>query len=60
MLTHKERYKSVQVNMSRTKHEEMIEWLIKKASDEETSMNAIIVRSLKKEFERCETERLRD
>lgn len=54
MKSHKDRYKSVQVNISWKKHQDMIDWLIKKADDEETSMNSIIIRALKKEFDRNE------
>lgn len=56
MKSHKNRYKSVQVNMSWDKHRDMIEWLVKKADDDETSMNSIIIRALKMEFNRNEKE----
>ena len=56
MKSHKERYKSIQVNMSLSKHKDLIEWLVKRADDEETSLNSIIIRVLKKEFKRNEKE----
>lgn len=50
MKHHKERYKSVQVNLLLDKHKDMIEWLIKKAEEDETSLNSVIIRALKKEY----------
>lgn len=53
-MNHKTRYKSIQVNLSLKKHKDLISWLIKKADEEETSMNSIIIRALKKEFSKDE------
>lgn len=47
-----EKYKTVQVNISWEKHKDMIKWLINKAAEDETSLNAIIIRALKKEYQR--------
>jgi len=45
-----ERYKIIQINISRSKHPDLIKWLENKADEEETSLNSIILRALKKEY----------
>jgi predicted HicB family RNase H-like nuclease len=47
-----EKYKTVQINISWEKHEDMIKWLVQKAKEDETSLNSIIIRALKKEYQR--------
>ena len=48
-VEHKERYKSIQINLSLEKHKELIEWLDSKADEEETSYNSVVIRALKNE-----------
>ena len=48
-MKHNNKYKSIQVNLSIEKHKEIIEWLINKAEEDETSLNSIIIRALKRE-----------
>jgi hypothetical protein len=48
-MEHKERYKSIQINLSLEKHKELIEWLDDKADEEETSYNSVVIRALKNE-----------
>ena len=50
MPKHNEKYKSIQVNLSWDKHKDIIEWLINKANEDETSLNSIVIRAIKKEF----------
>lgn len=49
-MTYKDNYKSVQVNLLKDKHKELIDWLIKVCDDEERSLNSFIINLLKKEF----------
>lgn len=49
-MKHNEKYKSIQVNLSIDKYKYLIEWIIKKAEEDATSLNSIIIRALKKEF----------
>ena len=49
-MEHNEKYKSIQVNLSLIKHKDLINWLIEKSEEEETSFNSIIIRALKREY----------
>jgi hypothetical protein len=51
-MAENKKYKTVQVNISWEKHEDMIKWLIRRAEEDETSLNAIIIRALKKEYQK--------
>ena len=55
-MSYKDNYKSVQVNLLRDKHKDLIEWLEKKADLEERSLNSIFIHILKKELSRCQKE----
>ena len=52
MVSYKEKYKSVQVNISREKYADLIEWLEQRAIDDATSLNSIIIRAMIKEWKR--------
>lgn len=47
MSASKKLYKSFQVNIPKEKHKDLIEWLIYRASEQETSLNSIIILALK-------------
>ena len=54
-MKHNKKYKSIQVNLSLKKHKDIIDLLVNKAEEDETSMNSIIIRALKeylKSFEK--------
>ena len=59
MGNYKDNYKSIQINLLKDKHAELIDWLESLSDEEERSLNSIIIHILKKEFERrrgCEDE----
>ncbi len=51
-MTYKDKYKSIQVNVSREKYSDLIEWLEQMAITDATSLNSIIIRSLIREMNR--------
>ncbi|KKK47034.1 hypothetical protein LCGC14_3159250, partial [marine sediment metagenome] len=50
-------YKSVQVNLLKDKHKNLIEWLNSICEDEERSLNSVIIHIIKKEYNRCQKEK---
>lgn len=51
-MSYKDNYKSIQVNLLRDKHEDLIKWLDDKCNKEERSLNSVIIQILKEERER--------
>ena len=51
-MSYKENYKSVQVNLLKDKHKNLIDWLASVCEDEERSLNSVIIRIIKKEYNR--------
>lgn len=49
-MAYRDNYKSVQLNLSKKKHQAVIKWLEEKCSDEERSINSFIINLLKKEY----------
>ena len=56
-MSYKDNYKSIQINLQKDKHKDLIEWLKGVCEDEERSLNSVIIHILKKEFSRCQGER---
>jgi len=56
-MSYKDNYKSIQVNLLKDKHKELIKWLDEVCADEDRSHNSFIIQLLKKEFERCQGEK---
>lgn len=50
--SYKDKYKSIQLNLLRDKHSELIEWLESLSDEEERSLNSIIIHILKQELKR--------
>lgn len=46
------KYKSIYLNISRAKYADLIEWIEKKANEEDRTLNSLIIRLLKQEFEK--------
>ena len=59
-MGYKDNYKSVQVNLLKDKHKELINWLTKVCDDEERSLNSFIISLLKKEFNKHAKDNGRD
>lgn len=53
-MTYKENYKSIQVNLLKDKHKDLIEWLNDMCEEEERSLNSVIIHMIKKEYNRCQ------
>lgn len=53
-MSYKDNYKSIQVNLLKDKHKELIDWLDDLCEQEERSHNSFIIQLLKKEYERCQ------
>ena len=49
-MSYKDNYKSIQINLLRDKHKDLINWLNKMCEDQERSLNSIIIHILKMEF----------
>jgi hypothetical protein len=54
--SYKDKYKSIQLNLLRDKHSELIKWLEKLSDEEERSLNSIIIYILKCELRRVSGE----
>jgi hypothetical protein len=50
---YKKLYKSIQLNVSKQKYNDLLMWLGSCAKNEERSLNYIIVKILSNEFEKC-------
>ena len=50
-MKYKNKYKSIQLNLLKDKHEALINWILFLSDKEEMSINSFIIRILKKEFE---------
>jgi len=53
-MSYKDNYKSIQVNLLKNKHKDIIKWLESVCEDEERSLNSIIIHILKGEYSRCQ------
>lgn len=53
-MTYKDNYKSIQLNIPKDKHQELIDWLYDLCDKEERSINSFIIKLLKEEKERQE------
>lgn len=51
IMSYKEKYKSIQLNLSRKKYSNIIEWLDNKKKNDCVSINSFILKLLKREFE---------
>lgn len=51
-MSYKDNYKSVQLNLLKDKHKELIEWLEELCQEQDRSLNSLIIQLLKKEHER--------
>lgn len=52
-MSYKDNYKSIQVNLLKNKHADLIEWIEGRCKKEERSLNSLIIQILKEERERC-------
>ncbi len=50
-MKYRDKYQSIQVNVDKVKHKDLLEWLYKTVEEDERSINSFIVKLLKKEFE---------
>ncbi len=50
-MSYKDNYKSVQLNLLKDEHKDIIEWLEKLCKEEDRSLNSLIIRLLKREYE---------
>ena len=48
--SYKEKYRSIQLNVSREKYAFLLEWLDERAEKEERSLNFLIIKALLKEY----------
>jgi len=56
MGSYKDKYKSIQLNLLKEKHRDLIEWLENLSDEEERSLNSIIIHILKRELKRSKGE----
>jgi hypothetical protein len=54
MMSYKDNYKSIQLNIPKDKHQELIDWLYDLCEQEERSVNSFLIKLLKEEKERHE------
>ena len=51
-MTYRDQYKSIQLNLSKARHQDLIDWLYELCDREERSINSFIIKLLKEERER--------
>ena len=52
LMSYKDNYRSIQVNLLKDKHKQIIEWLDQKCDEQERSLNSFILQLIKEEYNR--------
>jgi hypothetical protein len=53
-MSYKDDYKSIQVNLKKSKHQYLIDWLEQQCEEDEISLNSVIIQLIKQEYRKCQ------